>query len=189
MQPVSRCAASASRYLPRKTRESACTGNRKPRLRLPMPLVATPAADQAMHMRMMLERLRPGVQHQGESQFAAEPARVMGKPLQGLGCRIEQQAVQQPSIGTNQSIECMRQGEHHMEVRHGQQLRTLSIQPLFLGARLTLRAMSVTAGVIVIVLVRRTRAGCDMPAHRLGAAGGNRAQYALLATLKPCRSR
>jgi hypothetical protein len=51
-------------------------------------------------------------------------------------------------VGQYQSIEFVRQREYQMEVFHRQEFGLLFIQPLYLGQRLALGAVPITAGVI-----------------------------------------
>lgn len=124
---------------------------------------------------MVHQGLRPGVQDQCDSQLAAEPAWVSGELLQGLGGGFKQQSIQHTCIESNQLVQGMRQGEHHVEVRYRQQLSALPVQPVFLGPGLALRTMTVTAGVKTVVLPPAAVARRYMPTHRFGSASGNRA--------------
>ena len=53
-----------------------------------------PAGHQRMYMRVMGQRLPPGVQHQRGSDTAPEPARVLAKLNQRFGGRAKQQPVE-----------------------------------------------------------------------------------------------
>ncbi len=68
-------------------------GKQKARVRgHPLPLGAQrAAADQRMHVQMLIELLAPGMQHQGGGDFAAEPAWVAPELEQRVRRRREQQ--------------------------------------------------------------------------------------------------
>ncbi len=118
--------------------------------------------------------LLPGMQHQREARRAAQPARVGGKCVQRSCRRTEQQRVERARVAAGQPVDRVRQGEHQMEIRHRQQLPPPRREPSLLGARLALRAVAVTAGVVLIAQHTATVTALDMPAQRWGAAGDNR---------------
>jgi len=67
-------------------------------------------------MLMLLKRLPPGMEHQGEADLPAEPSGITAKGLQGGGGALEEEAVEDLGIALSQGIELMGQGQHAMEI-------------------------------------------------------------------------
>ncbi len=72
---------------------------------------------------MMLERLSPGMEHQGEAEFAAEPPGITSKGLQGSRSALEEEAVEELGVALGQGIERVRQGQDTVEVGNIEQFR------------------------------------------------------------------
>src|SRR5712691_5214159 len=66
-------------------------------------------------MDVMLERLSPGMEHQGEADLTAEPPGITAKGLQGGGGALEEEAVEQLGVALGQGVERVRQGQDTME--------------------------------------------------------------------------
>lgn len=123
---------------------------------------------------MPSEILLPGVQDQRERRRAAEPARVGGKVGERRRRHGKEQLVHRPRALSDEPVEGVRQGEHHMEIRHRQELLAPFRQPVFLGSRLTLRAVPVATRVIDVANHPATVAGLDMAAEERRATGDDR---------------
>ena len=106
-------------------------------------------------MDVMLERLSPGMEHQGEADLTAEPPGITAKGLQGGGGALEEEAVEQLGVALGQGVERVRQGQDTMEIGNVSQLREACLDPAQLGQGLT-------RGTVAIA----TRVG----AHDLGPA-------------------
>ena len=74
----------------------------------------------------------------------------------------------------------MRQREHEVEIGHRQQLLSARGKPALARQRLALRTMTVAARVIGVALCPAGIALRKLTAERRGAAGGDRAQRAML---------
>src|SRR6516164_10629093 len=72
--------------------------------------------DDPVDMNVMLERLPPGMEHQGQADLTAEPSGITAKGLQGGGGALEKEAVEDLGIALSQGIERMGQGQHAMEI-------------------------------------------------------------------------
>ena len=98
----------------------------------------------AVHMRMMGQRRAPGVQHQGRADPGTQVLRIGGDRAQRLGGDIEQQTIDDLLVGVGDGADRRRQGEHHVVIRHGQEVRLPCFEPALRGAALALGAMPVT---------------------------------------------
>jgi len=58
-------------------------------------------------MLMLLKRLPPGMEHQGEADLPAEPSGITAKGLQGGGGALEEEAVEELGVAVGQGIECV----------------------------------------------------------------------------------
>src|SRR6516165_3104918 len=88
------------------------------------------------------------MQHQGGADLRSEMCRVGSDSAQGLGSELEEQVIDHGLVVVGDSADRRRQGEHHVVVLDRQQVSLSSLEPVAGGARLTLRAMAVTAGVV-----------------------------------------
>ena len=125
-------------------------------------------------MRMVGERRAPGVQHAGHADPGAEVPGIGGDGRQGLGRRLEQQAVDRPLVPVRDPGDLCRQGEDDVEILHRQQVLRPRRHPVPRRRSLTLRAVPVLAGVVGDVPVAALRARRHMPAERLRPAGLDR---------------
>jgi hypothetical protein len=122
---------------------------------------------------MASQVLLPRMQHQRESRFPAEMARIGGELGQGGRSRREQRLVDQARSHGDQTVQRMGQREHQMEVRHRQQLAAALGKPGFLGAGLALRTVPVAAGMMDMAKGTTNIAAFDMAAQGRRAAGDN----------------
>ena len=101
-------------------------------------------------MKMIFERLIPGMKHSGNPQSSAQTS--LAKLKERFADGFEQKSQQNLFVGENQTIKFVGQGEDQMEISHRQKLRGLPLQPLGFGQGLAFGAVAVTAGVISRVL-------------------------------------
>ncbi len=73
-------------------------------------------------MRVMGQRLPPGVEDSEEAEFAAEMPGIGGNGLERLGGRLEQHRIELPLVLIGDRGDLGRHGEHHMGVRYRQQI-------------------------------------------------------------------
>lgn len=112
--------------------------------------------DQAVHVRVMAQGAAPGVQSHQQAWRGAEQAWVGTELKQAQSGAVEEQLVEPGAVELPQHDEFVRQGEHDMEVRAGQQALELSGQPLLArtcgAARATAMATGVELGDAVVAL-------------------------------------
>ena len=134
----------------------------------------------AVDMRVVVEGLAPAVQHGDDADPRPEVLGIGGDRGQGLGRGLEQEAVDPGLVLVGDSAERRRQGEHHVEVGHRQQLGLARLQP-GLGRRpLALGAVPVAARVVGDAGVGAVGALLDMAAQLRRAAELDRAHDAPL---------
>jgi hypothetical protein len=85
------------------------------------------AGDQAMHVRMQLQGLPPGVQHRDDAEIPI-PA-LAGEGLQCFGGGAHERRVDRARVVLHQAVEGVGQGEDEMEVLDRQQLQLSRIDP------------------------------------------------------------
>jgi len=101
-----------------------------------------------MDVRMVMQVLAPGVKDRQEADLGAEMLWLGRDQAQRLGCRLEQDGVDDSLV-----LECdlgdrRGQREDDMEIRRRQKLGLPGRQPVGAGLPLTLRAMPVPAGIV-----------------------------------------
>ena len=139
------------------------------------------AGDDAVDVRVVVQRLAPGMQDHDDAQFAVP--QVLGKGLEGLGGEREQQAVDPLGVVARQGDQVMRQGEDDVEVLDRQQLKLAgvdpgrSLTPAALGAVAVATAVVADLGVSAMVAFIDVATECRGPAfldvrHGLVLLGG-----------------
>ena len=143
----------------------------------------------------MGERRAPGVQDRQDADARAEVLGVGRDRDQRLGGRLEQQIVDHGLVLVGDVGDGRRQREHHVIVRHRQQLGLALGQPFLCCRALALRTMPIATGVVGDEGVRALLATRDMAAQRRRAAALDRRHHLELAEahmagigLAPCRS-
>jgi hypothetical protein len=137
-----------------------------------------PAGDDAVDRRMVEELLGPGVQDGGEADLRAEaPA---GDRVECLGCGGEQQAVRHRRRGEEERVQLGRHGEDDVEVRHGEQIALLGLDPARFVQPVALGAVPIAAGVVGELFLPAGRALPAVAAERGRAALGDRLEDAPL---------
>ena len=146
-------------------------------------------------VRVMGHRRAPGVQHGGDADAGAEVLGIGGDRDQGLGRGLEQEIVDHRLVLVGDVGDGRRQREHHVIVRHRQQLGLARGEPFLCRGALALRAVPVAARVVGDLGVRALLAARDMAAERRRAAALDRRHHLQLAEahmagigLTPCRS-
>lgn len=123
-----------------------------------------------MNVRVVGHGRTPGVQDGGDADPRAKMLRIGRDGPHRLGCRLEQQIVDQRLVVKGDGGDLGRQGEHDMEIAHRQQIRFPRFQPRSRRRALTLRTMPVTTAVVSDPPVPAVGAGFDVPAQRSGSA-------------------
>ena len=121
---------------------------------------------ETMDVRMIRQRARPRVQHRQQTDRAAEIVWIGGKRLQRLRRGLHQRAQQHALMRPHDRAERVGQREHHMEVRHGEQLRLPGGEPRPRTHPVTRRTTPMAARVIDIVLVAARITLRHVSAHR-----------------------
>ncbi len=128
------------------------------------------ARHDAVDVRVMGQRRAPGVEHGGEADAGAEVLGVGGDGDQGLGGGLEQDVVDHRLVVIGDVGDLGRDGEHDVEVGHGQKLGLACREPRPGRRALALGAMPVAARVVGDVGVGTLLAAHDVAAERRGAA-------------------
>ena len=131
-----------------------------------------------MDMRMMGQRLSPGMQDGDEADPGAQT--LGGERDERLGSSAHQEAVDRLFVLESDLGRRRRQGEDHVEVGNWQQLALTSGEPLRARRPLTLPAMAVSARVVSDADEPAIVAELDMTAERRRAAGHDRSDHAPL---------
>ena len=139
-----------ARNLPRKSLESALTGEQDARAFRGHPAVTggiEPAAgDDQVQVNGLGEVLAPRMKNRGHAQLGSEVLGVAGKLPQGGDHTGEQQSVQPLRIGADEGIEVVGQREDDVEVRDRKEQGLLGITPLRLRHGLALWTVTVATG-------------------------------------------
>ena len=126
------------------------------------------ARDDAVQVRVSLQRLPPSMQHGEETEASPEPA--LSHFEQRLGGGAKQDAVDDARVLQRQGSELLRQREHDMKVDDGQQVEQPLVEPLGPRGGLALRTMPIATGVIGHLAMAAPVALKDVAAQELGAA-------------------
>jgi len=87
--------------------------------RVPAPVLGqTSSRHNAVHVRMMDERLAPGMEDSKEPETSAEMLRVVGYLLKRVGNRAEKEVVDDLRVLERQGCQHLRQGENHVRIGH-----------------------------------------------------------------------
>lgn len=115
----------------------------------PTPQPIKPARrDDAVDMRMEHEILPPSMQDGSKAQRCAQEFLICGELLQSFRYGLKQPRIELLLILIYNGTQDVRQSEYNMEVTDIQQVVFLIVDPTFLGQRLALGAVAVTAGVV-----------------------------------------
>ncbi len=101
-----------------------------------------------MDMGMKLEFLIPGVEHAEEANLGSEMSGVACHFQERFGAGTKQQTIDDFFVRQGQRSQLRWQGEDDMDVGRGEQFALASLEPAFASARLTLRAVAISAAVI-----------------------------------------
>jgi hypothetical protein len=123
---------------------------------------------------MVGQRRAPGVEHGGEADARPQMLRVGGDGGQRLGCGLEQQIVDDGLVLERDRADRCRQGEDDVVIGNRQKLRLALGEPLPRRRALTLRAVTVAAGIVGDAFARAVLAALNVSAERGGAAGLDR---------------
>jgi len=139
------------------------------------------SGDQGVHMRVVAQVSRPAMQDADQAKGATDVFGIGSQPLQGLLGGLEEQIVDDLLVGTGQTSHAVRYGEGGQEVRDGQEPGSLLLEPAIGLAILTLGAVAVFTGVLLVVLRLtrgatgpddRPRSPCDSRRYPGWPAGG-----------------
>ena len=131
----------------------------------------TATGDEAMHMRMVDELLRPGVQHGHHANRAADVTSIAGEFDDALGSGPHQCGVAIALVRTQHIAQLLRHGDRDVEVGAGQQLDLARRNPPLGLILMASRAAPVLAGMIGVDLSAALIAAPQVPAERWRSAG------------------
>ena len=97
---------------------------------------------------MVGQRRAPGVKHRGDADAGAEVPGIGRDGGHGLGRSREQDVVDRGLVLVGDGGDGGRQREHHMEIRHREQVGLAGGEPLACSSALTLGAVPVTAAIV-----------------------------------------
>ena len=126
---------------------------------------------------MKLELLIPGVQHAEEADFGAEMFRIASNFQKRFRTGAKQQIVDDLLVLQSQWRQLTRQREDHMDVARREKFLATCCEPAVASARLTLRAVPVSARVVGDGAMPAAGAFIEMTAERGGATARNGQQH------------
>ena len=138
------------------------------------------AGHNAVQVRMQGEVLAPGVQYGDHARTRTQVNAVPCKGVDHAPCRGKERVIDPLRCVQAQAVEFPGQGEHHVEVRHRQQLRLAGCHPVFPRQPLALGAVAVPATVVAHAQVGTARTLVQVTAQGCRAAVPDQAQRALL---------
>jgi hypothetical protein len=142
-------------------------------------------SDDAVHMRMMLQPLVPGMEHAEEADLRTEVPRVASDLLESFGAGAKEQAVQDALVLEGKRSQLTREREDGVYVASGQQLPFTLLEPAQAGVALASWAMPVAARVIGDGSVSAVRALIAMAAQCSGATARDRIEYLQVLPVDP----
>lgn len=105
--------------------------------------------DDAVHVYMIKEFLVPGMEELDDAGCCTKELLIGGKFQKRIGTASMKEAMKKGLVAIEQRIEFMGQGKNDMEVRGIDDLSPAIIDPEFFLNSLAVRAVTVTAGIIV----------------------------------------
>lgn len=130
-----------------------------------------------MQVRMVEDVLSPGMENGKDTDFGAEMLRVGGKGEKRSGSRAKEDAVNDSLILKREGREVSRYGEDDVIVLYREEFTAAFLEPLGLGERLTLRAVTIAAGIVRDLLVTALIARFDVSPESGGSARDDVIQY------------
>ena len=127
-------------------------------------------------MDVLPEVLSPGVQDHGDAEFTTEPAGSVTEFLQGPGCCLEEQPVDESRLHLRKGVELMGESEHHVPVVDIEQIGTLLLDPSGLRERLALGTVPVPARCI-LDRYRATLAALGLETTECGGPTGHQVAH------------
>jgi hypothetical protein len=125
-----------------------------------------------MDVWVKLKVLAPGVQHSQHACLITQMVGIGGHLEQGLGHRPEEQIVYDPPISQCDRVEGIRECEGDMEVRRGQKVGHLLLQPPCRGRGPAGETVAIAAGVVGDLLMPTLWAPQDVATQSCRTAGG-----------------
>ena len=125
------------------------------------------AGDDAVQVGMEHQGAAPGVQ---QGCHAELDALLPGESPERVPCRMEERRVGPLLVAEDDAVQRVRQGEYHVEVRHGEEFLLPREQPRLTLRELAARTVPVTATVVEDVLLAAFRTYRDMAAKGLSTA-------------------
>ncbi len=101
-----------------------------------------------MHVRVVAERLAPGMQDRKYAHAGSEAVRIKTDLDDGPTRCAKEEVVQHPWVTAKERAQGVGNGEDDVEVADRQKLCLPMLQPTLLGQRLALRAVPISAGVV-----------------------------------------
>ena len=157
---------------------------------LPPVILQVPSATghDAVQVGMEHQCAAPGVQ---QGRHAKTHACRLSESVQRLPRRMEQRRIGRLLVAVEDAVQRVRQGEHHVEVRHGKEFLLARKQPCLPLCVLAAGTVAVTAAVIERMLLAAFGTHRDMPAKGLCTAVADMLEHAGLVhgRMIPCGPR
>src|SRR6516225_6148397 len=134
------------------------------------------ARHHAVHVRMMVQVLTPGVQHHEHADRRTQTLGISGHLTQRGRSATHQEVIKHSGVAESEATEFRRQGEHHVMIFDRQEMRRLSVEPLRTGQSLALGTMAVAARIVSDTLVAAIETLLDVATERGRTAYGQSAQ-------------
>ena len=106
------------------------------------------SGDYAVHMRMMLQSLVPGMEHAEEADPGSKVPWIASDLKQGLCTGVKEQVLDEPLVLQGERSQFSRQGEDGMYIAGGQQFPFPRLEPAQARVALAPRAMAISARVV-----------------------------------------
>jgi hypothetical protein len=136
------------------------------------------AGNDAMNMRVVGERLAPGMKHGEQAGLGAQTPWIGGERHDGLCRASHQEGIDHGLVLKRDRRRARRQGEDDMEVRHGEKLGLAGGEPVVTRGGLAFGAMPVSTGVVGDAGRAAIAARFDVATERGGPAQFDRAHDA-----------
>src|SRR5260370_12937665 len=130
--------------------------------------------DHAMYMRVKVELLTPRVQHAEEADFCTEVFGIAGHFEKSFRTGAKQEIVEDLLVQQDQRGQMTRKREDYMDVARWEKLLATWCEPAIASSCLTLRAVSISTGIVGDGAMSAASALIEMSAERGGATPRNR---------------
>ncbi len=133
----------------------------------------TSGGDEHVDVRMKQHGAGPGVKNGQNAGTGAEECRIAGQRLKSVRSEFHQQPVDLFGVGPCEGTQLRGKRKGHQEIGTGEEAAALVVQPAFGLMLVTLRAATITAGVVGEDLLPAVIALIDVASKERRTASGN----------------